>query len=853
MRTSVLIAEGAMVSSSAADENAGRPSRLQVDVLVQLPAAVAYLTGSQHTFEFANPAFLRLVGGREVMGRPVREALPELAGQGYFETLDKVFATGEPAEGREADVSVRGASGNPETVYVDFALEPVRDQRGTVLGVLVHASDVTAHVLDRQALRQVAGQLADAEDRYRRIFETMLSGVVSHDADGVIMAVNPTAERILGASADELVGMAPPDPRWRSFRDDGTRLPLEEHPVNVALRTGAAVADVLIGVDHKTTGERRWLSVAAVPDAPDDHGRPQRIYTMFSDVTDERHAAAALQERDVFLRRLRDTNVLGIVVSNQEGVLEANDAFLEMVGYTRDDVSSGRLDWRAITSPGNRTRDDLALDELLRTGACRPFEKTYVHASGRLVPALIGSAVVDRDPLRWVTFVADLSERQRAERERAQLVASAHAARVEAQHADEQLGFLLSAGALAAATHDRDELLQLATRLVVPALADFAVVLLPGESGGLEASAVAHRDPSGAAVLARLRQDTFARDNEGALSDVFRSGTSQLLRDIRSLMARRTGRYPSLAGMAEELELDSVVAAALSVGAHRQGVLLLGRSVGRDPFSDVDLTVAEELGRRLATGLVNADDFTRERDVAEVLQRSLLPDALPDVPGVDLAVRYLPATEGVDVGGDWYDVFELGSGLRGLAVGDVVGHNLASASVMGQLRNGLRAYAVDDPDPADVLRRTNTAMTRLFPDMLATVFFAVLDVDSGELTYANAGHPPPVLTDPGGRPRFLSEGAGLLLGFVDDIRYEARHHALAPDETLLIYSDGLIEEGKRSLDEGLEALAEVCASHNWGSAGELCDAATANLLGSGPRADDVSLLAVRRLASPPTS
>ena len=164
------------------------------------------------------------------------------------------------------------------------------------------------------------------------------------------------------------------------------------------------------------------------------------------------------------------------------------------------------------------------------------------------------------------------------------------------------------------------------------------------------------------------------------------------------------------------------------------------------------MAVVEELSRRLAAGLANTDTFTREHAIAETLQRSLLPDALPAVPGLDLAVRYLPATEGAAVGGDWYDAFPVADGRIGLVIGDVSGHNIASASIMGQVRSMLRAYAIDDPDPGAVLERTNAAVARLLPDALATVVYAVLNPASGDLVYANGGHPPPIVATVDGRP-----------------------------------------------------------------------------------------------------
>src|SRR5260370_37578642 len=142
-----------------------------------------------------------------------------------------------------------------------------------------------------------------------------------------------------------------------------------------------------------------------------------------------------------------------------------------MIGYSRDDLEAGRVDWQKITPPGWTSVEAKAREQLLRTGACQPFEKEYVHKEGHRVPVLIGAAILDRSPLRWTSFVVDLTSRQRAEQERAKLLAGTRAARAEADSARERLAFLMRAGALVAATRDRDELLGQVVQLVVPVLA----------------------------------------------------------------------------------------------------------------------------------------------------------------------------------------------------------------------------------------------------------------------------------------------------------------------------------------------------------------------------------------------
>jgi serine phosphatase RsbU (regulator of sigma subunit) len=221
----------------------------------------------------------------------------------------------------------------------------------------------------------------------------------------------------------------------------------------------------------------------------------------------------------------------------------------------------------------------------------------------------------------------------------------------------------------------------------------------------------------------------------------------------------------------------------------------------------------------------------------------VLPDSLPAAPGLDLAVRYLPATEGLGVGGDWYDAFPLGGTRFGLVIGDVVGHDLGSASAMNQIRNTLRAYAVEDADPASVLRRTNTALAKLHPDALATVFYAVLDRATGELTFANAGHPPALVAKPDGAAAYLSEPAGLMLGVDPDATFATGQVRLGSGCAVLLYSDGLVEDRTRPIDDGLAALARAFAGHQGSTAEAVCQTVEAALLTDVARSDDACLLA----------
>jgi PAS domain S-box-containing protein len=810
-------------------------------LLMDLPTPVAYLSGPDLVIGFANDACRRLAAGREVTGLPVRQAFPELMAEGGLEVPERVLRTGEPARRTETGVWLHDR-GLAERRFVDLHYQPVRKPDG-ISGVLLTAVDVTAYVRDRRRLEDAAARQTDTQERYRTLFETLPQGIIQYDADGSVFSANPAATRILGLAAGEMSAW-PLGTGGQAVREDGTPYLLEELPAQVALRTGRVVPDVVVGKPHAHTGELRWLRVTAVPDERDGQGHPRRVYVIFADLTDQYRMEAQLRESTSLLGRLRDANVLGVVLVGQERVYEANDAFLDIVGYTHDDVAAGRLSYRSLTPPEWAPRDRDALTQLRRAGAFQPYEKEYVHHDGHRVPVLVGAAVVNRRPLRWVTFVVDLTARQRAEQERVALLVRERAARAEADHARERLTFLLRAGSMVAATRDRREMLDHAAQIVVPALADHCMVMLPTEDGCLRAAAVAHRDPGRAPLLAEFRRYKISLAGPMGMQAAYTTGTSQVLGDVEAKLPKWRDLAPGLADVLARLRAHSVLATPLLVNQRPVGVLALAREAGRPAFAATDVQVMEEFARRLAEGVAAAETFAREHAVAETLQRSLLPDALPTIPGLDLAVRYLPATDGAAVGGDWYDAFRVDADRVGLVIGDTIGHSITSASVMGQIRTLLRAYALENPGPGDLLRRTNLALARLLPEAMATVTCAMLDLPTGELTYATAGHPPPLIKTATGVD-YLDEATGIMLGTGIDVPFTVGRCRLPPGAGLLLYTDGLIEHRHRDITAGLGLLASALRQPAVRTAKQMCDAAEQAMLGTGPRVDDICLLAIQ--------
>jgi len=815
---------------------------LMRDLLANMPAAVAYVAGPELVFEFANDEYRRFAGGRELIGRPLREALPELPDE-HFEAVRRTALTGEQQRCREPESWIREHGREFEQVFVDFVYQPVRDTGERVTGVLLYATDVTEHVLDRRRLEALAEHSTATEEMYRTLFETLPQGVVYSGADGSALSVNPAARKILGLGSEELTTWPLVQDR-SAFHEDGSPYRPDEFPIMVALRTGQIVANQLVGLSCGPAGEQQWLRVTAVPDARDDRGRPQRAYVMFADVTEQRRVELALRESNRLLGRLRDADILGVVVASEAGVIEANDAYLDIIGYTREEFESTGIDWRAITPPEWAAGSDEALRQLRRTGVCRPYEKEYFHRDGHRVPILAGGAVIDWRPLRWAGFAVDLTARQRAEHERVTLLAREQAARMEADVAQERLAFLLRAGDLVAATRNRDDLLEQVTQLVVPTLADYCVAFAPTPNGKLVATKLTHRDPAKGEVLKLLRKHPIPAMGPLISQKAYATATIQLAREFTARTPRWSDAAPGLMSVADKVNPTSALAVPLVVGGQSLGVLLLGRGEPRPLFTETDVALVEELARRLAAGLANAETFAREHTVAETLQHALLPATLPEVAGLDLAVNYLPASDGVHVGGDWYDAFPLDGGRVGLVIGDVAGHSIHSASIMGQVRGLLRGYAIDGTSPDDVLRRANEALSKLLPEAVATAFYGVLDPATGDLDYASAGHPPPLYATRHGRAEYLDTPGGVMLGASAGTFFAPGHRRIPSGGRLLLYTDGLVEHRHRDITDGLDALLSAVRTFARQTVAQICQSVQTALLGGAPRADDVCILAV---------
>jgi anti-sigma regulatory factor (Ser/Thr protein kinase)/putative methionine-R-sulfoxide reductase with GAF domain len=296
-----------------------------------------------------------------------------------------------------------------------------------------------------------------------------------------------------------------------------------------------------------------------------------------------------------------------------------------------------------------------------------------------------------------------------------------------------------------------------------------------------------------------------------------------------------------------EQGLRSLLGVPLMVEGRVIGVMHVG-SLTHRVFTPDEVELLQHAGDRAALA-INGRLTEQERGLADALQRSLIP-RLPDLPGLELEAQYLPAAE-AKLGGDWYDAFLVSGGKLGLAIGDVSGRGFHAAALMGQLRSGLRACAIGEDSPAAAAERLSRLLRQLESGRTATLLYLTLDPETGRIAMTSAGHPPPIAIRRDGRCHYLSPGKGVPLGALRQPRYEDAETTFAPGDTLLLYTDGLVERPGESLDTGFERLCEA-ASQVTDDSPSVCQVIVEAMRPEGALRDDAAVLAIRAevLANP---
>ena len=545
-----------------------------------------------------------------------------------------------------------------------------------------------------------------------------------------------------------------------------------------------------------------------------------------------------IAEHERRYRVLVDANVVGVTVSDHERVLEANDAWLRITGHTRAEQESGQLSWRAMTPPEWVSADDHAMEQLANEGWVEPYEKEYMRPDGTRVPVLISGVRLDSDPLRVVAIIIDLTDRRAAERERERLLAREREARREAELAADRTARLQRATAALSAASSAAEV-------------GDVVVVQAIEAFGADAGALAFREGNevvtrsdwgfGEAEMAPWRR--FPLTFDSPVCDALLTGEPVFLgthdewEHYVELRGRIDGLFATLAAV--PLNFGGVVQAALILTMRKQ-----------HRFMAADRAFLAALADQAAHALERARLFEERAYVARMLQAGLLPDRLDDIPGLEVAVRYHSIADGGAVGGDFYDCFAISPGRWLVVVGDVAGKGSAAAVLTGLARHTLRAIAMREQDPAAMLRFLNEALRRQSREnAFCTVGLAALEASGAgfEARLAAGGHPFPLLVRAGGSVEEVVV-RGTLLGVEAQPVIEPLGLTLAPGDTLVLYTDGVVDArddtGERFGEERLQAAVDAAAG---GSAEELAGAVDGAVAAFEPdvQRDDRAIMVLR--------
>ncbi|MGZ4706996.1 MAG: SpoIIE family protein phosphatase [Acidimicrobiales bacterium] len=533
----------------------------------------------------------------------------------------------------------------------------------------------------------------------------------------------------------------------------------------------------------------------------------------------DRLRVAAVGDQDgELLANLVDASSIGVIRGEDDRILQANDAFLAMLGYRHADLESGELRWTELTPEEWKPVDDEIIAQMLSTGTSRATSKEYVHRLGHPVPVLVAASLVSAEPFRWIALVVDLTEQKRAEQ--------------QATDASNQLD---------AALRDAD-----AARALAAMARELEAAQRLAQVGSWQWASATDQN-----VWSRemFRIHCIDEPTDPLTSDEW---LAFLHPDGRAThVAQRTAAVERGAPMAYEKRI------LLADGTVRQVVVrgepirdADGRVVGvRGTSQDVTEQREAEADLARTREALFLTELQRRQDhgTVEALQQAVLPEHLPDGRGFEVGACYNPAGPNADIGGDWYDCFELDADAVALAVGDVAGHGLGSAALMVQLRNALRAYAVRERSPSEAVRQLNQFLIHLDTDSFATLVYAVYQPSTGSICWTHAGHPPALRFSADHHSWLEAPGVGgPVLGVWADATYPEATTVLEPGEGVLLFSDGLIERRGALLQDGLDRLAEAVVKSIDLHCQDLCDGMVEVLFDSEEREDDVCQLVLRR-------
>lgn len=579
--------ERLLVAEQVARAEAEAAQRRLREIFLDAPAYIAVTRGPEHVLEIVNRRFLALVGradSDEIIGRPARDALPELDAAGYLRLADQVYTTGEsfvdpemPAR-RDTD-----GDGIVDQRWTSVVIQPYRDDVGKVAGLVFHGVDVTER-------RRAESALRESEERFRFTFEQAAVGIAHVGLDGRWLRVNQKLCEILGYPRDVLVSHTFQD---LTYPDDlAADLALVER-----LLAGEIATYHLEKRYYRGDGTIVWanLTVSLVRDAG---GRPSYFISVVQDINDRKRTEESLQRTSGNLAAVIDACPLAMMLLDFDGKVRLwNPACERIFGWTASEVVGRFLP----SIPEERRSEYLTNLEMVRRGELLAGVETIRQTKGKgaVDIALWTVPVADSDGVvRCLSMIADISDRKRAERVQS---------------------FLSDVSDVLASSLDYNATLAQVARLTVPILADFCQIYVIDDTGQLQRVSVAHADPAREA-LARSLVGRYPHDlkTDGPTSEAVRSGRAVLQSTVPSDLLDRIARDPEHRRILEVLNVDSAISVPLRARGQIIGAMVLVRDRGKAPYTETDVRVAEDLSRRAGLAVENARLYAQAREAVQL-------------------------------------------------------------------------------------------------------------------------------------------------------------------------------------------------------------------------------------------
>ena len=670
------------------------------------------------------------------------------------------------------------------------------------------------------------------------------SAVVWLDEAGLVTYWNPSAERIFGIARDDALGRPVAEliipERFRAahraglerFLRDRVGPVLDQRIEMAALRADGTEFPVGMTLSA-LKGDSGWVFSSFIQDLSEREDAERERERLVAELRDSLHGSE--RRFDAIIGSLSDP----VTIRNRDdGIVYANSAALASLGLASVDelrATTSEEIWAQYRVLGEDGRD-LTLEAIpsVRILAGEDPEPLLLRTINRATGEerwnlLKASPLAGEDGAveATITVIEDVTERKRAERDAA---------------------FLSRASEVLASSLDYERTLRNVAELAVPDIADWCAVDL-FEDGERRPVAIAHVDPARIALATEQRNYGSGPLNpDRGLGLVLRTGQSVLYPDIPDEMLQQSALDERHLELMRSVGMRSVIIVPMRIGTETLGAMTLVAADSGRSLTTADLGMAEQIGARAAVAIENARLYSQRSRIAHTLQQSLVPERLPEIPGFELAAAYVPAVAGTEVGGDFYDAWEVHGGWM-VVIGDVTGKGVEAAALTAVVRNTMRALSEFVTSPADLLARVDASLKRRGLSQGCTAL--CLRIEPERLTLAAGGHPLPLCTSAGG-VRTLGEH-GPLLGALDDVAWTEHTVTLDPGETLVLYTDGVTDAvGEDGARYGTERLVEFVGAVRDQDAAEVVTDLVDDLSSfqAGAHADDVAVIVLRHVAEP---